>query len=100
MDDIKVLYSRELPGGGMVLIEAVPTADGPHRARLCVERRSDVRRRSGHAPPVIAEFEASTRAQVFQRLYELASDNVALARALIQRLGPAESGRAMPGELR
>jgi hypothetical protein len=92
MDEPKVLYSRELPGGGVVLIEAFPAADGPHRARLCVERRSDVRRRSGHAPPVVAEAEAATRAQVFQQLYGLAADNVALARALIQRLGPPETG--------
>ncbi len=96
MDEPTVLYSRELPGGGVVLIEALPTPDGPHRARLCVERRSDVRRRSGHAPPVVAEAEAESRAQVFQQLYGLASDNVALARALIQRLGPPDTGRTPP----
>ncbi|HEY9515487.1 MAG TPA: hypothetical protein VIQ74_07385 [Gemmatimonadaceae bacterium] len=54
------------------------------RARISVERRSDPHRREGHVPPVIVEGEALTRSLVFDQLYEIANDNVAVARGLIQ----------------
>jgi hypothetical protein len=66
-----VTYSRALPGGGLVFIE---TAAGG--ARLWVERRTDPRRRVGHTPPVLAEA-ADPNA-----LMDIASDNVAVARAI------------------
>jgi hypothetical protein len=79
-----VLYTRELPGGGYVAIEALPT-DGMHyRARISVERRSDPSRRVGHVPPVIAEVEGPSRSSVFSQLYEIASDNVAVARGILR----------------
>lgn len=68
-------------------IEALPpgAADGPeYRARITVERRRDPLRREGHTPPVIMEKEAPTRSVVFDELFEIARDNVAVARGLIQ----------------
>ena len=87
MDSIELLYSRELPGGGRVTIEALSPGE-PHapecRARIIVERRRDPQRRDGHTPPVIVEAEAPTRAGVFNELFAIARDNVAVARGLIQ----------------
>ena len=40
--------------------------------------------RHGHIPPVIAEASASSQAMAFKELYQIASDNVAIARGLIQ----------------
>jgi hypothetical protein len=83
MKDSTLLYSRELPGGGFVAIEGATAADG-YRARISVERRGDPKRREGHEPPVIAEASGMTEADVFKELYQIASDNVAVARGLIQ----------------
>ena len=66
-----VTYSRALPGGGLVFVEAEP--DG---ARLWVERRTDPHRRVGHTPPVLAY------APDPDELVEIAADNVAVARAI------------------
>jgi hypothetical protein len=49
-----------------------------------VERRSDPSRRDGHAPPVIASAEGASTHSVFRQLLEIASDNVAVARALLR----------------
>ncbi|MDQ3696402.1 MAG: hypothetical protein M3373_00030 [Gemmatimonadota bacterium] len=77
------LYTRNLPGGGTVVIEEDPAPElPPHRARVIVERRADPRRRAGHVPPIIAEAAGDTREDVFSRLYRIASDNVEIARAL------------------
>lgn len=84
MQNTRLLYSRELPGGGIVTIEALPAGNSACRARVMVERRSDPERREGHEPPVIAETEAPSRALAFETLYAIASDNVAVARGLIQ----------------
>lgn len=84
MEELMLLYSRELPGGGLVTIETTPEPGAPVRARVAVERRGDPKRRDGHTPPVIAEMDAPTRDDVFQALYPIASDNVAVARGLIQ----------------
>ncbi|HEX6533065.1 MAG TPA: hypothetical protein VF041_00625 [Gemmatimonadaceae bacterium] len=84
MDRFVLLYSRELPGGGMVMIESQSRESPTCRARVAVERRSDPKRREGHPPPVIAEAEGSTESTVFAELYEIAADNVAVARGLIQ----------------
>lgn len=86
MDGYVRLYSRELPGGGVVVIEALAGSSGesPHcRACVAVERRTDPKRRDGHAPPVIAEAEAKTEREVLEVLYQIAADNVAVARGLI-----------------
>jgi hypothetical protein len=86
MDHPVTLYSRTLPGGGLVRIETVPAPTPPPEchARICVERRSDPKRREGHTPPVIAEAAAPTEALVLAELYGIASDNVAVAIGLIR----------------
>jgi len=87
MDGSELLYSRDLPGGGRVTIEAL-LAGAPgasrYRARVIVERRRDPQRREGHTPPVIMEAEVPTRARAYDELVVIASDNVAVARGLIQ----------------
>jgi hypothetical protein len=84
MTDAELLYSRELPGGGRVMIERTPPHGTDVHARIAVERRGDPMRRDGHEPPVIAEASGATAADVFRQLYEIACDNVAVARGLIQ----------------
>jgi hypothetical protein len=78
-----VLYTRELPGGGYVAIEAVPGGpDVTYRAQVTVERRADPARRSGHAPPVIVELAGRNQSEVFSALHRIAADNVSVARAI------------------
>ncbi len=81
-----VVYSRDLPGGGFVLIDAVPLAEGApaHRARLVVERRGEVARRAGHVPPVIAESTGQDAQSAADALRGIAADNVQLAVAMRQ----------------
>jgi hypothetical protein len=83
-EDPVLLYSRGLPGGGVVTIEAVSKETPEVKARVSVERRIDPQRRDGHEPPVIAEAQAPTQSTAFKELYQIASDNVAVARGLIQ----------------
>ena len=82
-----LLYSRELPSGGFVMIEADNTDGGLHHAFVAVERRSDPTRRAGHEPPVIAEARGTSRATVFKELYAIARDNTAISRALLRGHG-------------
>jgi hypothetical protein len=79
-----LLYSRLLPGGGYVSIEATPEAiDSPRiRAMLFVERRADPTRRIGHAPPVVAETVAVDPQRALEALFAIATNNVEIARAL------------------
>jgi len=87
MDGTELMYSRDLPGGGRVTIEALPVGEPEAsrcRARVIVERRRDPQRREGHAPPVIGEAEAPARTGVYTELMVIASDNVAVARGLIR----------------
>ena len=84
MDGPAVLYTRELPGGGYVTIEALPSDGATYRARISVERRADPARRSGHLPPVIAMAEGPTHTSVFNELYPIASDNVAVATGILR----------------
>ena len=77
-----VLYVRDLPGGGYVLIEALDDSDAAFHARVAVERRTDPWRRAGHTPPVVAELSGASRSGVYGELYRLASDNVAVSAAL------------------
>ena len=76
-----ILYTRELPGGGFVAIDAYADADGQH-ARLWVERRADPMRRSGHLPPIIAECAAGDADTALAELQPIAADNLALAQAI------------------
>lgn len=77
-------YRRQLPGGGYVEVAEESATSGGHRAQVSVERRRDPTRRDGHQPPVIAAAEGTTRQSVFQQLLEIADDDVAVARALLQ----------------
>ena len=84
MDSHGVLYTRELPGGGYVAIEAVGEEAAVFRARVSVERRTDPERRMGHLPPVIAEASGESRTTVFNELYRIAADNVAVASGILR----------------
>lgn len=79
-----LLFTRELPGGGYVAIEAERAEDAMYRARLSVERRSDPTRRKGHFPPIIAESIGATAARVFDELYRIAADNVEIAKGVVR----------------
>jgi hypothetical protein len=89
------LYRRDLPGAGYVEIDATHApAEGVEqrgatrsRIRISVERRASAERRAGHAPPVVAEFTGDGRAPEVGELYRMASDNAALARALLEWQG-------------
>lgn len=86
-----LLYTRVLPGGGFVVIEATELpgapgggdADASYRASLCVERRTDPARRSGHTPPVVAEARGQSTEALLETLYPIASDNVAVAHRIL-----------------
>lgn len=85
MASAPVLYTRELPGGGYVAIEAVPGAsDAGYRAQVTVERRSDPARRAGHMPPVIVELSGRSQSEVFSALHRIAADNVSVASAILR----------------
>ena len=82
----RIVYRRNLPGGGFVNIEAEggTVGDQLHRAVITVERRSDPTRRDGHHPPVVAVAEGPSSSSVFRQLLEIAADNIAIARALLR----------------
>lgn len=90
------LYRRDLPGAGFVAIDSTyapgdeASGDGSTtrtHIRVYVERRANEERRAGHAPPVLAEFTGDRAAPEVGELYRMASDNVALARALLEWQG-------------
>ena len=110
MTERKLLYSRQLPGGGWVTLEAEPLADelaavqpdAPEmpalptsaptvhepspdtRVVLRVERRTDAGRRAGHAAPVIAEAVAPSETVAFEQLLPIAANNVQLAQRILR----------------
>ena len=75
------LYTRQLPGGGYVVIEATQQ-DAEVSLRLYVERRVDPMRRTGHQPPVVAVFSGDDRERGVRQLVQIAENNVEVARAL------------------
>ena len=80
-----VLYSRDLPGGGYVAIDAQPApapAGTEHSARVWVERRADPARRTGHTPPIIAQCTGRDLEGAMAELRAIAADNVSLAQAM------------------
>ena len=85
------VYRRELPGAGFVCIDVSDgTTDADtgvprdsSRIRVYVERRASEERRLGHEPPLLAEYEVADAEPTLGELYRMASDNVALARALL-----------------
>jgi len=85
MTDFRTVYERPLPGGGFVHVEQEDDRTSVHRAHVAVERRVDPNRRDGHEPPIIAVAEGTTAQSVVRQLLEIATDNVAIARALLRR---------------
>lgn len=80
------LYERELPGGGFVAIDIGTRTAGDREVpvtRLCVERRQTHERRTGHEPPVIAEVEGDERSPNFSTIFQMARDNAAVARGIL-----------------
>jgi hypothetical protein len=63
-----------------------------------VERRVELDRREGHRPPVIVSVEGDSSRAVFNELYRIAADNVAVARAILtwqsSRKSPTEETAA------
>lgn len=88
MTESRIVYQRELPGGGYVHVEEESLQDTEtHRAHVTVERRTDPTRRDGHEPPVIARAEGRSPQSVFGELFRIAQDNVAIAKALLRLRG-------------
>ena len=88
MTESKIVYQRELPGGGYVHVEEESLQDTEtHRAHVTVERRTDPTRRDGHEPPVIARAEGRSPQSVFGELFRIEQDNVAIAKALLRLRG-------------
>jgi hypothetical protein len=85
------VYRRELPGGGYVAIDIKREPEAA-RTRVSVERRTNDERRDGHRPVVIAEADGDERSPAFADLYQIAADNAAIARALLQIEGPQRAG--------
>jgi len=81
------IYWRELPGGGYVAIDVRREREVP-KSCVSVERRAKHERRGGHNPVVIAEADGDERSPGFAELYRLATDNAAIARALLHIEGP------------
>jgi hypothetical protein len=86
---VALVYRRELPGGGYVAIDVRRESE---LARTCVsvERRAKHERRPGHKPVVIAQADGDERSAAFADLYRMATDNVAIARAILELEGPAD----------
>jgi hypothetical protein len=80
-------YHRLMPGGGYVGIEvemvSIDDTTRP-RGRLIVERRTDHDRRLGHQPPIVAEMAHDDFDALVAELFQLAHDNAALARSVMQ----------------
>jgi hypothetical protein len=89
LEDEALVYRRELPGGGFV---AIDVRRGSEFARTCVsvERRAKHERRPGHKPVVIAQADGDERSPAFGELYRMATDNAAIARAILELDGPAD----------
>jgi hypothetical protein len=86
------IYRRELPGGGYVLIQVDDgqAESAPVRTRVWVERRGASERRTSHSPIIIAEVDGDEHSPAFANLYRIASDNAAIARALMRVEGRAD----------
>lgn len=91
-EEPKILYQRELPGGGFVHVEEESLeSTETHRAHVTVERRTDPSRRDGHEPPVIARSEDRSTQAGFGELLSIAQDNVAIAKALLRLRGDGKA---------
>jgi hypothetical protein len=88
-EEVALVYRRELPGGGYVAIDVHRDSELA-RTSVCVERRAKHERRPGHKPVVIAQADGDERSAAFADLYRMATDNVAIARAILELEGPAD----------
>jgi hypothetical protein len=88
-DESSSIYRRDLPGGGYVAIK-IDREREIARTRVAVERRTIAvgGERVGREPLVIAEADGDERSAAFTDLYRIASDNAAIARALLRIDGP------------
>jgi hypothetical protein len=78
------VFRRELPGGGYVVIGVErPTTDRAARTWVWVERRTDGRQSQGDAP-ILASIEGDEKSPGFTDMYNLAADNAAIARGLME----------------
>lgn len=90
-NESRVVYQRELPGGGFVHVEEEGLGNTEtRRAVVTVERRTDPTRRDGHEPPVIASAEGRSQG-VFGELLRIAQDNVAIAKGLLRLRGDGKA---------
>ena len=87
--DSGLVYRRELPGGGYVAID-VRRERELARTLVSVERRGKHERRPEHKPVIIAQADGDERSPAFADLYRMATDNVAIARAILELEGPAD----------
>ena len=83
------LYTRALPGGGIVVIEArsVRTLFGSEKIRgqIIVERRSAARG-EGHRAPIAACAEHTRFRDIIHALYPIAHSDEAIAHLLARRV--------------
>lgn len=86
-DESLSVYRRDLPGGGYVAIR-IERERELTRTRVSVERRTSSERRELRTPIIIAEVEGDERSAGFSDLYRIATDNAAIARALLRIDGP------------
>lgn len=75
-------FRRDLPGGRVVSVTVIESAEGGFIGRLSVERRSDATRRRGGEPPCVAEAYGGTQEEVLRRLREIAESDSELAMRL------------------
>src|SRR5512133_3214065 len=83
------IYHRPMPGGGYVDVEVDVVRESADegsrvRGRVTLERRAEENRRTGHRPPVVAEFTGDDVDVVMADLFRLACDNAALARSMLR----------------
>lgn len=87
--ETKRLYTRALPSGGYVAIEAqrIRTLFGPEKLRghLIVERRPESRR-EGHRPPIAACTEQTRLRDVIDALYPIAHSDHGIAEVLARKV--------------
>ena len=89
LDDVpmveQVLERRtdELRRGGHTPLTVQVPEGRACRGRVAVERRAERDRRGGPEIPVIAEVEHEDVGAVFNELYQIACDNVAVARGIL-----------------
>ena len=92
------VFRRELPGGGFVAIDVVPSRSllGRHRFDGCVvvERRAHANR--GGIAPVVARATGKSTEEVIQQLLPSALSNAAIGAALLRCTAPCKGTGETP----